>query len=67
MLDHIHAMDQRLEEMCRGLKSLGAEVADMQLPDLGSCELDSAYKADPVDTGESHVPSPEDRPPETKV
>ncbi|MEN8106569.1 MAG: serine O-acetyltransferase [Pseudomonadota bacterium] len=39
ILDHIHAMDQRLEEMCKGLKDLGAEVGDMQLPDLGSCEL----------------------------
>jgi serine O-acetyltransferase len=66
MLDHIHAMDQRLEEMCRGLKSLGAEIADRQLPDLGPCELDSAYSADPVDTGESHVRSPEEMPPDTK-
>ena len=41
MLDHIHVMDRRLEDMCRGLKSLGAEVADLQLPDLGPCELDS--------------------------
>ena len=29
------------EDMCRGLKSLGAEVGDMQMPDLGSCELES--------------------------
>lgn len=42
MLDHIHAMDQKLEEMSRGLQSLGAEVADLQLPELESCELDSA-------------------------
>ena len=41
MLDHIHVMDKRLEDMCRGLKSLGAEVGDMQMPDLGSCELES--------------------------
>ena len=39
ILDHIHAMDQRLEEMCKGLKQLGAEVGDMQLPDLDSCAL----------------------------
>jgi serine O-acetyltransferase len=39
ILDHIHAMDQRLEEMCKGLKQLGAEIGDQQLPDLGSCAL----------------------------
>ena len=39
ILDHIHAMDERLEDMCRGMKSLGAEVGDIDLPDLGPCEL----------------------------
>lgn len=39
ILDHIHAMDERLEDMCRGLKDLGAEVGDLNLPDLGPCEL----------------------------
>ena len=29
ILDHIHAMDQRLEDMCRGLKELGAEIGDV--------------------------------------
>lgn len=41
MLDHIHVMDQRLEDMCKGLKGLGAEVAELQLPDLGPCEISS--------------------------
>lgn len=45
MLDHIHALDKRLEEMCKGLKSLGAEVADLQLPDLGACEIDTTQPA----------------------
>ncbi len=39
ILDHIHAMDQRLEEMCKGLKALGAEISDLQLPDLDACAL----------------------------
>ncbi len=52
MLDHIHVMDQRLEEMGRSLQSLGAEVGDLQLPDLESCELDSASTAEPIQTGE---------------
>jgi serine O-acetyltransferase len=59
MLDHIHAMDQRLEEMCRGLKSLGAEVADRQMPDLGACELDSPYVMEAIETGEETAGEPE--------
>ncbi len=39
ILDHIHVMDQRLEDMCKGLKELGAEVGDLNLPDLDSCAL----------------------------
>jgi serine O-acetyltransferase len=39
ILDHIHAMDKRMEEMCKGLKDLGAEVGDLNLPGLDSCEL----------------------------
>lgn len=42
MLDHIHAMDKRLEEMCGAIKGLGAEIADKQLSDLGPCEISSA-------------------------
>ncbi len=54
MLDHIHVMDKRLEDMCRGLKGLGAEVADMQMPDLGPCELDSrtSCTTPPIETGD---------------
>ena len=39
ILDHIHVMDQRLEDMCKGLKDLGAEVGDLDLPDLEPCAL----------------------------
>jgi len=42
ILDHIHVMDQRLEEICRGLKALGAEVGELGLPDLGTCVLHHA-------------------------
>lgn len=42
MLDHMHVMDQKLEEMCKGLKSLGAELGDMELPPLGSCQIGGA-------------------------
>jgi serine O-acetyltransferase len=50
ILDHIHAMDARLEDMCAGLKALGAEVGDLKLPDIGNCELNH------VEGKEIHVP-----------
>ncbi|MBI5460625.1 MAG: serine O-acetyltransferase [Gammaproteobacteria bacterium] len=42
MLDHMHAMDQKLEEMCKGLKVLGAELGDTELPSLSSCQIGGA-------------------------
>ncbi len=42
MLDHLHALDAKLEEMCTALKQLGAEIADLQLPELGPCEIGAA-------------------------
>jgi len=59
MLDHIHAMDQRLEEMCKGLKQLGAEVGDTRLPDLGTCEINSTAPMEGVDEG-GPGPGPQD-------
>ena len=58
ILDHIHVMDERLEDMCRGLKDLGAEVGDLNLPDLGPCvlkhvdnkEIDAAVEPQDKDT-----------------
>lgn len=41
MLDHIHAMDQRMEEMCASMKKLGAEIQGEQLPELPDCEIRS--------------------------
>ncbi len=42
MLDHIHTLDTRVEEMCGAIKGLGAEIAELQLPELGPCEIASA-------------------------
>lgn len=41
LLDHVHAMDQQLEHMCKSLKALGMEVDSVKLPDLGPCEISS--------------------------
>jgi len=42
MLDHLHALDAKVEEMCTALKQLGAEIADLELPALGPCEISAA-------------------------
>lgn len=39
MLDHIHAMDQQMETMCQSLKAMGTEMPEVELPDLGPCEI----------------------------
>ena len=39
MLDHIHKMDERMEEMCGTLKQLGVNMEELDLPELDSCEI----------------------------
>ncbi len=39
LLDHVHAMDQQMENMCKSLKTLGMEIDAVKLPDLGPCEI----------------------------
>ncbi len=39
MLDHIHAMDDRINEMCKEIKELGGKVDSDPLPELESCEI----------------------------
>ena len=38
MLDHLHVMDRKMEEMCKSMRQLGLDE-DMALPDLESCEI----------------------------
>jgi serine O-acetyltransferase len=39
MLDHMHAMDAKVENMCKVIKGLGVEDIGTELPELGSCEI----------------------------
>jgi serine O-acetyltransferase len=39
ILDHSHAMDAKVEKMCQALKSLNAEFTDIELPELGPCDI----------------------------
>jgi len=50
MLDHIHAMDEKMEIMCGALKQFGAEIDVDKLPDLGSCSI--ATSAEVTDDAE---------------
>jgi serine O-acetyltransferase len=40
MLDHIHAMDRKMVVMCQSIRRLGGEVPDVELPELGPCEVE---------------------------
>jgi serine O-acetyltransferase len=55
MLDHIHAMDGKMEKMCAALKQLGAEVDVNNLPDLGECELQSVTQSGQLETDEEKI------------
>ncbi len=44
MLDHIHTMDERMERMCGAIKSLGAEIGELQMPALNACEIRSGVE-----------------------
>ncbi|MCB1859955.1 MAG: serine O-acetyltransferase [Gammaproteobacteria bacterium] len=41
MLDHIHLMDQRMQQICENLKKLSGEQPDLDLPSLDACEIAS--------------------------
>jgi serine O-acetyltransferase len=39
MLDHMHVMDKKMQDMCEALRRLGVEPDKESLPDLASCEI----------------------------
>lgn len=49
MLDHIHAMDEKMQTMCSALKQLGSEIDVSQLPDLGPCDFGNNAQNDEID------------------
>jgi serine O-acetyltransferase len=53
ILDHMHVMDERLEQMCRELRALGSEMEELHMPDLGSCELNHVEGKEIHGPGES--------------
>jgi serine O-acetyltransferase len=49
ILDHIHAMDDKMEMMCKALKSLGSELGDLDLPELGPCKINTDDEPEKID------------------
>lgn len=48
MLDHLHAMDSKLETMCRAIKAMDSEFRDVELPELEPCELPTVTPDMPI-------------------
>ena len=57
MLDHIHLLDRKIDDMCRAMRDAGIEPGDMRLPDLDTHEIRSAAAAEGCEreTGERRV------------
>ncbi len=54
MLDHIHAMDAKMQDMCKSIQRLGGEISEDELPELKSCDIESGYtNGESEDTGKA--------------
>jgi len=62
MLDHLHVMDEKMEVMCDSLKKLGMEIGDVNLPDLGPCELQPTGRAQNKEDNQSDTVESEHKP-----
>jgi serine O-acetyltransferase len=49
MLDHLHAVDERLETLCRSLKKAGIEVTELPFPELDLPHLREGEEAEPAE------------------
>jgi len=44
MLDHMHAIDQKMEQFCQALKKAGVDVPELELPELDVDHLEEGVK-----------------------
>jgi len=44
MLDHMHAIDQKMEQFCQALKKAGVDVPELELPELDVDHLEEGTK-----------------------
>lgn len=56
MLDHIEAMDEKMEHMCKALKALDAELDDIHLPKLGHLEIQTESSNEPESEASEEAP-----------
>jgi serine O-acetyltransferase len=47
MLDHMHAMDKRMQELCEAVKRVGGELPEDEMPELDSCAIEPTSTDDP--------------------
>ena len=40
MLDHMHAVDDKMERMCQAIKELDSEFTDIKITDVHTCEME---------------------------
>jgi serine O-acetyltransferase len=40
LIEHIHAMDKRVDSLCETIHQLGGEIPNVKMPDLADCDLD---------------------------
>jgi serine O-acetyltransferase len=50
MLDHMHAVDRRLEAICAALREIDIPLKDERLPTLDACEIQPTSADNPVAT-----------------
>lgn len=62
ILDHSHALDERVEKMCAALKSMNADFKEIDLPELGPCEIGPLAEEKLDETAQ---PDDKSRPPNT--
>ena len=46
MLDHMHALDRRVEEICEEARRMGVDMKAGDLPELSDCEIDAEGESD---------------------
>ncbi|HIC47958.1 MAG: serine O-acetyltransferase [Pseudomonadota bacterium] len=39
LIQHVHAMDKRVDAMCKTIHRLGGELPDVEMPDLEGCDI----------------------------
>ena len=59
ILDHSHAVDTKIDQMCKAIKALGAEFKDEKLPELGPEEIGSIAEEDNFRPSTEQLKNPE--------